>query len=200
MKTEWTDGAISTVGHFRDTVIDTVGENGCHFAGPHDANVEDVVIIDAGQNADNTYNGLLIGSGGGASGGNGRFYNIHIWHRAGIANRCAYGLSSGGINEFVSCHFEGCRVNAAFRTIDIVNACRIYKVFGPTRSKESSSAFKSWRLQFRRFSNDAGATAGGVPINGLYRDSSSGAGNSGYLMAINSERVACTSYHSPSAP
>lgn len=131
MKTEWTDGAVSMEGHFRDIVIDTVGENGWHFAGPHDSNVEDVIIIDAGQNADNTYNGLLIGSGGGASSGNGRFYNIHIWHRAGVANRCAYGLNSGGINEFVSSHFEGCRVNAAFRTMDIVSACRIYNVFGP---------------------------------------------------------------------
>lgn len=128
--TEWTDGAVPMEGHFRDIVIDTVGGHGWAFFGPHDSNFTDIVIVDAGQNENKLYHGLTSGSGGGASSGNGRFFNTHIWHRSGKTSRCQYGINSYGGNEFVACHFEGCRVNAAFRAKDIVTSCRIYNVFG----------------------------------------------------------------------
>ena len=130
LRTEWTDGAVSMEGHFRDIVIDTTGSHGWQFYGPHDANVADVIIIDASQNADNSAYGLVTGTGGGLGFGNGRFFNVHIWHRSGIVNRCAAGVRSGGVNEFIGCHFEGCRVNAHFGAKDLVSSCRIYAVFG----------------------------------------------------------------------
>jgi hypothetical protein len=130
--TEWTDGDVSMEGHFSHIVIDTVGSHGWSFCGPHDSNFQDIIIIDASQNSDSGNYGIYIGSGGGASGANGRFFNLHVWHRSGITNRCAFAAySTGGGNQFTACHFEGCRRLLWLEGGDQVANSLFYSYFGP---------------------------------------------------------------------
>lgn len=128
--TEWTDGNASMEGHFTDIIIDTTGTTGFYFCGPHDAHCDHIRIIDASQNTDDTSYGLYAGSGGGGSVGNGRFFNIHVWHRSGITKRVNFAVYSQGTNEFSQCHFEGGRRLLRLGALDRVSGSLIYAYFG----------------------------------------------------------------------
>jgi hypothetical protein len=132
--TEWTDGNASMEGHFRDIVIDTAGGHGWFFAGPHDSNVDDIIIMDASKNANDTSYGLYVGPNGSGGGANGRFRNVHVWCRGGETNRPAYAAYSNGGNEFTDCHFEGCRRGISLGDRDVVTSGRIYANFGANGS------------------------------------------------------------------
>lgn len=134
--TEWTDGNISMEGTFNDILIKNVGEHGWNFCGPHDSYFSNVIIIDASQNADNTFYGMYIGSNGASpSSANGRFYNLHVWHTSGTTNRCAYAVySNQGANQFFGCHFEGCRKQLRLNNSEIISGCYIYAQFGANGS------------------------------------------------------------------
>lgn len=49
------------------------GRNGLEYQGPSDGNGDYIVVIDASQEADNTYDGIVVG--------NGRWRNLHAWGR-----------------------------------------------------------------------------------------------------------------------
>ncbi|WPM80993.1 glycosyl hydrolase family 28-related protein [Brucella pseudintermedia] len=125
MLTEWTDGAVSMEGTFRDIVIFSVGQHGWSFSGPHDSYIENVMIIDASQRQNFGWNGVYIGKG------NGRWINCHVWHTSTTAARCDIGFRSNGANELVACHLEGCRVQLWHAGDgDRVVACNFYASFG----------------------------------------------------------------------
>lgn len=106
--------------------IDTVGRHGWWYSGPHDADVVKLVIIDASQEADNTYDGIREETGGGA-----RFYDFHSWHRGGIQNRVAFNLSSAGANQITSSHFEGGHAWVEHRgSNDIITNSMFYALVG----------------------------------------------------------------------
>ena len=110
--------------HYENIKIDTCGRHGVWYKGPHDANFSHVIVIDAGQEADNTYDGHLFEGFGSA-----RCNNIHAWHRGYRTNRMAYNLDAQSV-EIVDSHFEGgrklVRVNG---NVQISNS-RIYHQFG----------------------------------------------------------------------
>lgn len=113
-----------------NTFIDRVGRHGWWAKGPHDHHVAHLGVIDASQEANNTYSGIYT-----EGFMNARFFNCHIWHRGATTNRCANAVSSGGGNQFIGCHFEGCRRQLQHRgTRDIVSACLIYAHFGSAAS------------------------------------------------------------------
>lgn len=165
--TEWTDGNAAMEGHFRDVVIDTTGTHGWLFAGPHDANFDDIMIMDASQNADDTSYGLYIGPNGSGGGANGRFRNIHVWCRGGITNRPAYAVYSSGGNEFTDCHIEGCRKLISLGDRDVVTGGRIYANFG-----ENGAAGLYFRTNF-------------AVVNGVQFDTTEGAANPSGSLAQN---------------
>lgn len=124
--TSWTDAGVPMEPTFSRVKIDTCGANGWVFTGPHDAHFDDVTIVDAGQDAHNTFAGFYN-----AAGGNGRFYNLHIWHRATSTNRCAVACDSFGANEYIASHFEGCVQQIKHSgNNDRLVGCFIYAPFG----------------------------------------------------------------------
>lgn len=113
-----------------NVTIDTTGRNGWWDKGPHDHHAESIIVIDAGQEADNTYYGILT-----EGNGNGRFFNAHVWHRAAATNRVKFGISSGGGNEFIACHLEGGRGQIEHRGKgDRVIGCHFYAHAGAANS------------------------------------------------------------------
>lgn len=108
----------------RDVIIDTSYYHGLNFNGSHDAHVENVIVIDAGISANNSYNGFEIGPNG-----NGRFINCHSWSRSTTSNRMQYALDLNAYGcQFMGCHFEGAysanvRINSAG---NIFSACDFY--------------------------------------------------------------------------
>lgn len=132
MHTAFYDGNLPMEGTFTNILIDTVGEHGWLNSGPHDMHVSNVRIVSAGAKADNTYDGLALYQNGN-NGTNGRFYNVHVWHRSTDTNRCRYALNAGsfGANEFFGCHFEGCRKQVLITSQgNRFSGCNIYNSFG----------------------------------------------------------------------
>ena len=133
MWTAFWDGNLPMEGTFENILIDTCGENGWLYSGPHDGHVSNVRVVDAGQKADNIYDGIALFQHGN-NGTNGRFLNCHSWHRSTATNRMRYAASVGsyGGSEFLGCHFEGGR-----RQLLVTSpnnrfiGCAIYAPFGP---------------------------------------------------------------------
>lgn len=89
-------------GTFENIRIDTVGKHGWLNQGPHDSNTFNVVIVDAGQAATNTWDGMFVGTGGAM-----RHMGFHAWNRSSTnRHRYAANLQAEG-NEFSCSHFEG---------------------------------------------------------------------------------------------
>lgn len=127
MRTQWGDGSVSMEGTFRDIVIDGVGYHGWRFNGPHDSFVENLMVIDASQAADNGFNGIQVDPFG-----NGRFINAHVWHRSTTTNRCWAAFSSSGGCEVEASHFEGCRTQQVRHNGagDRISGSLVYAPFG----------------------------------------------------------------------
>lgn len=111
-------GMETTVRNLR---VDNVGEEGLWFAGPHDSDFDHVIIVDAGQKSDNTYDGFHQ-----EGFGNGRFRNLHVWHRSTSVNRVRWSVYANGSSEFVSCHAEGGRKQLYFGGYCVWVAGNIY--------------------------------------------------------------------------
>lgn len=129
IRSEWqqygeiTGGMESSI---ENTTVDTVGRHGWWAKGPHDHHAIHFVVVDASKEANNTYSGIYT-----EGYMNGRFFNCHVWHRSAATNRCAYAVSSGGGNQFVACHFEGCRSQLQHRgQYDVVSSSLFYAHFG----------------------------------------------------------------------
>lgn len=126
MRTEWYDGGdtYGMEGYISNVKIDTCGKHGWWNKGPHDTTAISVIVIDAGQLANNTYDGILC-----EGNSNCRFLACHVWSRGTTANRHRYAIndSSGG-NEFISCHFEGAYSANVYANAQnsVYSACRIY--------------------------------------------------------------------------
>jgi hypothetical protein len=88
-------------GSFHNIVIDSSGEEGVYFQGPHDSQVTDLIVIDSSQKLINSYDGIYI-----ASGTNARWAHTHSWNRGTTPHRYALNIDGDG-NEFDACHFEG---------------------------------------------------------------------------------------------
>jgi len=88
-------------GHFEHIIIDSSKGSGWIHNGPSDSNFNDVVIIDAGLKADNTYIGFIMNSGG-------RFTDLHTWNRWNTTNTPSVSVyvNCTGAN-FFGCNFEG---------------------------------------------------------------------------------------------
>lgn len=109
-RSEWGQNGPWATGHgleasFLNLRFDGIGRRGFWFKGPHDANIEHLIVINASQEADNTYDGILA-----EPYANGRWYNPHVWHRADATNRARWAANfTNGGNEVFGGHFEGCR-------------------------------------------------------------------------------------------
>lgn len=81
------------------------GRHGLWFEGPHDSHLEDIVLVDASQETDDTYHGVLL-----SGYGSGRLVNVHCWHTSAATNRMNYAAAIlSGSTELVACHLEGGR-------------------------------------------------------------------------------------------
>lgn len=104
--------------------IEKVGYHGINFIGPHDSYFSNIIIIDASQDSNAGFSGLYVGAST-----NGRFVNVHCWHRSGVTNRVAYAVDCNGSgNEFIGCHFEGAATSAAHinSSGNCFHACKFY--------------------------------------------------------------------------
>lgn len=126
LRTGWSDGSVSMEGTIENVLIDNVGWHGWSFSGPHDSHVSNLLVIDASQELNNTYTGILVSSG------NARFFNAHVWHRSTTANRAYAAFQSAGGCEVVASHFEGCRGQQVRHNgaADRFIGCLIYAPFG----------------------------------------------------------------------
>jgi len=105
MYPDWGSGATplnGMEGYVNHIRIDTTGQHGLYFGGPHDTQWDDLIVIDAGRSTANTYDGVHIINGR----GNIHMANSHIWQRVpGMA--WALNDDSGGYNmAFLGCWFE----------------------------------------------------------------------------------------------
>jgi Pectate lyase superfamily protein len=85
-------------------LVDVTGRHGIWDKGPHDSKWTDVTVIDASQEADNTYDGVYVDNYG-----VGNWMHFHGWHSSGVANRVAYQMSSMGGSRWTQSDFEGGR-------------------------------------------------------------------------------------------
>jgi hypothetical protein len=84
-------------------LIDTVNGAGIFNDGPHDSNFDNVIIVDAGQGANNTYAAFYLGTHT-----NVRAKGFHAWHRSTVTNRVSTALDvEGWGSTFTSSNFEG---------------------------------------------------------------------------------------------
>lgn len=110
MRTEYTDttaGGLDTFtmeGHFVNVRIDTVGKHGWWNNGPNDSVAINIICIDAGQSATNTYDGFHYDAKS-----TGRNIGNHSWTRgASLRMQYALNLQPGAQHEFAGgCNFEG---------------------------------------------------------------------------------------------
>jgi hypothetical protein len=110
------EGAITNV------KIDTCGQHGFWFGGPSDSVLTNIIVKDAGQSANNTYDAIHLDNS--AS----RFYSAHSWHSGGVTNRTRYGLYDAiGGSTYVGCQFEGSNTNVCVSgQRSIFSACQIF--------------------------------------------------------------------------
>ena len=107
---EWGQFGGEAVGSAMESKVancrfDTSGRRGFWHKGPHDAHFDHIVVIDASQEADDTYDAIVSEGYGG-----GRWYNPHAWHRSGSVNRARWaGNFVCGGNEILGGHLEGGR-------------------------------------------------------------------------------------------
>ncbi len=108
MRTEWYqfgEAEFGMEGSFRHIIIDNIGQHGWLNKGPHDSVIDDVVIIDASQTTDNTYDGYRL-----ENMGNARHRAVHVWNRSTATKFHRYAMAiTGGQSEFTSCHAEGAK-------------------------------------------------------------------------------------------
>lgn len=130
LRTEWSDVGplrFGMEGHFDNIRVDVVGKHGWLNNGPHDSTVSDFIVIDAGQAATNTYDGILLDTKS-----NIRAFGLHVWNRSSAAARHRFAINDqGGGNEISGSHFEGAwsaNVNAA----------------GPLSSYEGCNMYAAW--------------------------------------------------------
>lgn len=100
---EYGEQIFGMEGHFERIVIDSSGRHGWWFQGSHDSVFINVVVVDASQETDNTWDGIRIDFSA-----NGRFIACHVWSRSTTTNIHRYGVAvTNGGNDFSNSHFEG---------------------------------------------------------------------------------------------
>jgi hypothetical protein len=93
-------------GQFTNITIDSPQKSGWIHRGPSDSHFDNIMIIDASQQANNAFYGMYLDPTG--TGSNGRFNNFHHWNRSSTKNVAASGMFVGfGGNTFTNSHFEG---------------------------------------------------------------------------------------------
>lgn len=127
LRTEWADSGNATggmEGTFENLILDSSGEDGWRFAGPHDSVCHNIIIISSGQKTASTFSGLWIERG------NARWSGVHVWTNANDL-RSKYALRidrAAEGNEFTLSHFEGADTNVAIyannTTLD--ETCKVY--------------------------------------------------------------------------
>lgn len=115
----------------RRVLIHDVGRDGVDFSGPNDTYGEDIIIYDCAKEADDTYYGFRFRFNGSSGSGNGRWVNLHPYHKGAATNRMlAACLTETQGNQFFGCHFEGgrqCLIDRGDR--NIYKASNIYGAF-----------------------------------------------------------------------
>lgn len=93
---------LGPCGHINNILIDRTQEDGWVHNGGSDADVSDIVVIDAGLKTHNTYIGIAFNTSA-------RVRNVHYWNRATTNSVPAAGVYVGGFGgcNFTDCHFEG---------------------------------------------------------------------------------------------
>ena len=119
-------GEFPMEAHIADLTWDTANRRGVWFEGPHDSILQNIVGVDAGQEADDTYEGVLTGANGVA-----HWNGFHAWHRSATANRMRASFASAGYSIISNSQFEGGRVLfEAFGGYDQIHNSRFYASFG----------------------------------------------------------------------
>jgi len=112
-------------GCFENIKIRNSWRHGIWDKGPHDSNNNNVTIINAGLESDDTYDGVRIDSWG-----NGRWFNLHVWSTSSTTNRPRFSLNNNsGRAELVNCHLEGARRQLRSTGNTYVSSSLIYANF-----------------------------------------------------------------------
>lgn len=112
---------------FTNMVISITGRDGWYCSGPHDMNILNVLVANAGQNIANNYSGMhFLGEM------NARVVGCHVYsHSTYVRMKQALFLESSN-SDFTNCHFEGASyANVHFKNASNTNfdpACRFYSL------------------------------------------------------------------------
>lgn len=144
--TNWTatdTGVSGMEGFFDDIIAEKSGMHNWLFEGPHDSNCSRIILIDASQKTEATYDGLSCRGGS----GNARWTGVHAWTNYGNKRmRCAlYCDRSAAGNEFELSHFEGAQFANVYilaNYITIGASCKIYYPWGGVNVIIAGSAIK----------------------------------------------------------
>jgi Pectate lyase superfamily protein len=108
LRTEYTGNALDRVNNYLNVLIDTVGNHGWWNNGPQDSNADTIIIVDAGQATNNTWDGILIDTAGGM-----HSRHLHPYHRAAATNRMKFAIEdNGGGSNISDSNFEGANIPA----------------------------------------------------------------------------------------
>lgn len=131
MRTEWysfasTAQPVTMEPAFVNIKIETTGQYGWWNKGAHDLTAFGVIIVNASQTTDNTYDGFLNDGAGG-----GRFVHLHCWNDGIVANRHRFAMYSNSSGDFIGSHFEGGKTGAValggtFGRHSFDEACQFY--------------------------------------------------------------------------
>lgn len=95
--------AFTMEGELRNIRIDTCGKRGFWFNGPHDTVMNSVIVVDAGQSANNAWDAFYFDKYAVA-----RCSGLHGWNRhAALRHQYVLNLRPGSQCEFADCQFEG---------------------------------------------------------------------------------------------
>jgi hypothetical protein len=160
---------------YDDIVIDTVGRHGWRNGGPHDFLATHVIVIDASQETNNTYDGVHQDTYG-----NGTYIGVHPWHRSAASNRARYGAYSGGYSAWIGCLFEGGRAQFySAGQFDKLLGCSFFAHYGTAGTAMVTLAASDTIISSARFHNTNaadcfalkigdGSTIGGYDVEGTF--------------------------------
>lgn len=170
--TNWTatDTGISGMeGFFDDIIAEKSGMHNWLFEGPHDSNCSRIILIDASQKTEATYDGL---SCRGVS-GNARWTGVHAWTNYGNKRmRCAlYCDRNAGGNEFELSHFEGAQLANVYilaNNVTIGESCKVYYPWGGVNIRIAGSACRLYPTIMEEYKGIGLPLAKGIVFAGDY--------------------------------
>lgn len=162
-------GVSGMEGFFEDIISEKSGKHGWLFEGPHDSSCSKIIIIDAGQAAEATYDGLSCRG----TSANARWSKVHSWTNYGNKRmRCALFCDrDAGGSEFDGSHFEGAQFANVYilaNNVTLTSSCKVYYPWGGNNIVLAGSACRIHATLGGEYRGIGLPTAKGIVFAGDY--------------------------------